>query len=71
MLTVGEALNCKKNGLLPVSVTRFGRILPIVQNFKSLGQFCKYLSKVCQNFEPTFAILNVIGNLLLLSMAKD
>ena len=37
------------------SVTRFGEIPPLWQNFKTLGQFFECLVSVGQNFETTLA----------------
>ena len=43
------------------SVIRIGKILLLWQKFNSLGQFCKGLLCVWQNFEPTLAIFYGIG----------
>ena len=39
------------------SVTRFGEISPLWQYFKRRSHFCKGLSSVWQNFEPTSAMI--------------
>ena len=46
------------------SVTRFGEIPPLRQNFKNLRQFLRFsLGSVGQNFEPTFAnLFNYLAN---------
>ena len=43
------------------SVTRFGKILPLRQKIISLGQCCKGLFSVMQNFVPTLEIFCARG----------
>ena len=42
---------------LPISVTIFGEIPPLWQNFKTLRKFFEGLVSVGQNFKPTLANL--------------
>ena len=44
-----------------ISVTRFGEILPLWQNFKSLWLFFEGLFCIGQNIEPNWANFNDIG----------
>ena len=46
---------------MTTSVTIFGDILPLWQNFKGLGQFVKGLFSTLENFGPT--LTNFLGML--------
>ena len=48
-----------------LSVTRFGEILPLKLNFKSLWQVSNDLFSVRQYFEPTLAIFYTIGHIFI------
>ena len=50
-------------GRLIYSVTRFGKISPIGQNFKSLWLFSEGLFCIRQNFDPNWANLYDIGQI--------
>ena len=52
------------------SVIKFGEISPIRQYFQSLGQFCKDLFRIWQNFEPTLAIILCFWGKFSFFMAK-
>ena len=48
-----------------ISVTRFGEILPLWQNFKSLWLFFEGLFCIWQTLEPNWANVFEIGQILI------
>ena len=47
------------------SVTRFGKILPLWQNFKILWQYFAGLFSIRQNFEPTLGYFHAISQIFI------
>ena len=52
------------------SVTRFGKISPVLHNIKKLWPFWKGSNSICQSFELTWANLDAIGQVVIVENGK-